>query len=356
MSILIKEDFMQTCVNLTIDDELKQYRFQYYPTNLSTEIDDISNYLNQSDLPTKYRAVMGTRAYGSIFVELANIDANLLINKLKKRIQLYIKEPTKEEILFYDFEEIIKRQFGIIYGPTKQIMMMELARAIERIKIYLDQIITLNARLNADDLSPEEELNINNSIGDTNILIDECIMLDSLETACNYCRDYCSLIVKKYNINLGHTSMSLRCDIELGLDNNITMSYRIEDLFEIAGLEHFKVVSFQIPIKECENCSKYFIPSARSDEKYCDNYYKDGKTCKELGYEIKLKKDKFKTAYRSAYKTQRARIKYNSHITDYEELHFKPWEQAAKQALSDFTTKNDIEGFKKWLIDNKDSF
>ncbi|WP_312427125.1 DUF6076 domain-containing protein [Lacrimispora sp.] len=347
---------MQTCVNLTIDDELKQYRFQYYPINSSNEIDDIGNYLKKTDFPTKYRAVMGTRAYGSIFVELANIEANLLINELKKRIQLYIDEPTKEEILFYDVEEILKRQFGIIYGPTMQIMMLELTRALERIRIFLDQIVTLNIRLNTNDLSTEEQLRINNSIRDAKVLIDECVMLDSLENACNYCRDYCSLVTQKHNINFGHTSMSLRCDIVLSCNNNITMSYRIEDLFEIAGLEHFKVASSQIPIKECENCGKYFIPSTRSDEKYCDNYYKDGKTCKELGYEIKLKKDKFKTTYRSAYKTQRARIKYNSHITNYEELHFKPWEQAAKQALSDFTTKNDIEGFKKWLIDNKDSF
>lgn len=356
MSILIKEDFMQTCVNLTIDDEIKQYRFQYYPIKLSTEIADIANHLRKSDQPAKYRTVMGTRNYGSIFVELANIDNNLLIDELRKKIQLYINEHTSEEKLFYDFEDILERQFGIINGPTMQIMMFELTKAIERIRVFLDQIVTLNSKLNTDDLSPDEQLRIRSSICDAKTLIDECIMLDSLETACNYCRDYCNLVAKNYNVNFGHTSISLRCDIMLSHDNAITMNYRIEDLFEIAGLEHFKIASYHIPIKECENCGKYFIPGARSDEKYCDNYYKDGKTCKELGYETKLKKDKFKTAYRSAYKTQRARIKYNSHITNYEEVHFKPWEQAAKQALSDFTTKNDIEGFKKWLIDNKDSF
>jgi len=109
-------------------------------------------------------------------------------------------------------------------------------------------------------------------------------------------------------------------------------------------------------IKLCQNCGKFFIPYSRSDEIYCDNIYENGKTCKEIGYEVKLKNDEFKTSYRRAYKTQRARIAYNRHITNYEELHFKPWEKAAKQALADFSSKKDIDGFQKWLKDNKDLF
>ena len=94
----------------------------------------------------------------------------------------------------------------------------------------------------------------------------------------------------------------------------------------------------------------------RSDEIYCDNIFKNDKTCKELGYENKSKKDFFKSAYRTAYKTQRARIKYNTHRSDYEKKCFTPWNDAAKQALAKFQAKNDLEGFKKWLKDNKDKY
>lgn len=152
------------------------------------------------------------------------------------------------------------------------------------------------------------------------------------------------------------TNTQITLNIEDPLSSTSSYSYTIKKISDIIAIDNVNYQKGNINIKQCQNCGKYFIPSSRSDEIYCDNYYKDEKTCKEIGYETKLKNDIFKTAYRSAYKTQRARIKYNSHIVDYEKIHFKPWEQAAKQALSDFTTKDDIEGFKKWLIDNKDSF
>ena len=49
--------------------------------------------------------------------------------------------------------------------------------------------------------------------------------------------------------------------------------------FDLASIAKEK-----IDIKKCENCGKYFIPTSRSDEIYCDNIYKNEKTCKELGY------------------------------------------------------------------------
>jgi hypothetical protein len=130
-------------------------------------------------------------------------------------------------------------------------------------------------------------------------------------------------------------------------------------LYNLESMLAFDAIFLQennIIVKKCANCGLFFVPEKRSDEIYCSNIYENGRTCKQIGYENKIKKDDFKSAYRKAYKTQRARIKYNSHIKNYEEIHFKPWEQAAKKALSDFTTKNDIEGFKKWLMNNKDSF
>ena len=348
---------MKPSVNVTINDETEKYRFQYYPSTLPDDnIENVTQYFNNIEFPTEYRTVMGTRSYGSIFVELANINVDSLLKKLNAELQIFINGSIEKDTLLLNFETILKRQYGILYDPILQILMIELMTAVERIEIFTDQIKNLKSKLNEVNSSSDEQLIIKGRIYEAQSIIDDFNIMDSIKIACDYCSDYCSLVAKKYDINFGHTNIEIRCNITLNKNNTITMNYIIEDLFAIASLEHFKIVSHHIPIKVCENCGKYFIPLTRSDEKYCNNHYKDGKTCKELGYETKLKKDKFKTTYRSAYKTQRARIKYNSHITNYEELHFKPWEQAAKQALSDFTTKNDVEGFKKWLIDHKDSF
>lgn len=152
------------------------------------------------------------------------------------------------------------------------------------------------------------------------------------------------------------TNTQIILNIEDPLSSTSYYSYRIKKISDIIAIDNVNYQKNNKTIKLCQNCKRYFIPYSRTDEIYCDNIFRDGKTCKEMGYEIKLKNDEFKTAYRRAYKTQRARIKYNSHIENYEELHFKPWEKAAKQALTDYSSNKDIESFQKWLKDNKDSF
>ena len=58
-------------------------------------------------------------------------------------------------------------------------------------------------------------------------------------------------------------------------------------------------------IKQCKNCGRYFIPENLRDIKYCNNIFKDNKTCKELGkqisYKKSLKSDKLLNMYRKMY-------------------------------------------------------
>lgn len=134
------------------------------------------------------------------------------------------------------------------------------------------------------------------------------------------------------------------------------MEYEIKDIISLISLDFYSMQSKNIYIKQCENCGLYFIPSKRSDEIYCDRIFKNDKTCKEVGYVEKEKKDPIKNLYTTARKTQHARIRYNSHIPDYKNKHFEPWKKAAEEARDRFHKANDIEGFKKWLEDNKDAF
>ena len=59
------------------------------------------------------------------------------------------------------------------------------------------------------------------------------------------------------------------------------------------------------PIKKCQNCGMYFIPSSRLDEIYCDYPKEKGKTCREQGavqaYNERLKQNKALAEYRRLY-------------------------------------------------------
>ena len=73
--------------------------------------------------------------------------------------------------------------------------------------------------------------------------------------------------------------------------------------------------------------------------------------------EEKEKKDPFKSLYTKARKTQHARIRYNiKNKPDYREDHYEPWKKAAEQARDYYKKQNDIDGFQKWIEDNKNAF
>jgi hypothetical protein len=87
----------------------------------------------------------------------------------------------------------------------------------------------------------------------------------------------------------------------------------------------------KVKIRICSNCGKYFIPVTRNDEIYCDNRNPNGKTCKEIGYENKVKKDAVLSAYRRIYQTQNAR-KQRYHIKNDK---FRRWTEFAKEKLGE---------------------
>lgn len=139
-------------------------------------------------------------------------------------------------------------------------------------------------------------------------------------------------------------------------DSGICMTYSLHDTISMIALDWINVCDLGFPIKQCSNCERFFIPSKRSDEIYCNRIYKNGKTCKELGYSLKIADDPFKAIFTKARKTQHARIRYNKHIKDYKEKHYEPWLQAATQARDEYKSANNIEGFENWIEEHKNAF
>jgi hypothetical protein len=125
------------------------------------------------------------------------------------------------------------------------------------------------------------------------------------------------------------------------LPGYINYELTICDVFSIqTGLsalyfDFVQLVKEKAIMRICSNCRKYFIPSSRSDEIYCNNRNPNGKTCKEIGYENKVKNDAVLSEYRKIYKTQNARKQRNrGHIEDIDNR-FSRWTEFAKKKLKD---------------------
>ena len=135
--------------------------------------------------------------------------------------------------------------------------------------------------------------------------------------------------------------------------------------YEITDLEDFIVASmseifrYNMTIKKCENCNKYFLVM-RKDAKYCENIspQDNEKTCKKYmidkNYKDKINKDEIKSLHRKIYKRlhkdqeRNKRSKYIKNFNDFKEQS-KLWQQQIKEG------KKTKEEYYKWLkeVDNK---
>ena len=81
----------------------------------------------------------------------------------------------------------------------------------------------------------------------------------------------------------------------------------IQDFFNVY-LDYFINNSFVL--RKCRNCGKYFIPSSRSDSKYCDNVspQNPSKTCRDIGSKLFYKDKRDSNPVTKAYSTARNTI------------------------------------------------
>lgn len=106
-----------------------------------------------------------------------------------------------------------------------------------------------------------------------------------------------------------------------------------KSIFDALLYDGYEVRENNVRPTRCQNCGKLFFPHVRSDEIYCNHIFRNGKTCKELGYEMKIEADQIMKEYRRIYKMQNARKQRNSHRLQIAE-YFDNWKLKAKEQLS----------------------
>ena len=111
------------------------------------------------------------------------------------------------------------------------------------------------------------------------------------------------------------------------------------------------------PIKKCQNCGMYFIPSSRLDEIYCDYPKSNGKTCRDKGafqaYNERLKQNKALAEYRRLYQLKSMAVGRNKDNKQMKK-DFEKWKKDAKDKVNKLKhgvlTEDEVY---KWLTNNK---
>ncbi len=111
------------------------------------------------------------------------------------------------------------------------------------------------------------------------------------------------------------------------------------------------------PIKKCQNCGMYFIPSSRLDEIYCDYPKEKGKTCREQGavqaYNERLKQNKALAEYRRLYQLKSMAVGRNKDNKQMKK-DFDKWKKNAKDKVNKLKhgvlTEDEVY---KWLVNKK---
>lgn len=142
--------------------------------------------------------------------------------------------------------------------------------------------------------------------------------------------------------------------------DDVPYSFRSTDALNIIYLSFKHIECYKHPILQCQNRKNLFIPDSAHDVKYCNEIFKNNKTCKQLAPELKyqktLKDDPVLQKYRSRYQAiQRlARENPEKHQALYEYYKVEGKKMKKKYLDKVITAKE----FEKWInsteIKNKD--
>ncbi len=127
--------------------------------------------------------------------------------------------------------------------------------------------------------------------------------------------------------------------------------YKIRSLLELYVFYLMLALRSDKRITRCQHCWRYLVPKTKKKTDYCDRVWQDGRTCKELGPNLKRKDAPAEDKYLLAYKKLRARLYERDYreyaterkreVTSYE--HYEDWMEDAAEARAAYLS-GEIDG------------
>ncbi len=106
-----------------------------------------------------------------------------------------------------------------------------------------------------------------------------------------------------------------------------------EDLFL---LELTAAFSSDRPLKKCEHCGKYFIPTGRTDAVYCDRVGEDGYSCKKIGAHRQYRKQSRENDVKAMYDKITKHNRYLKNCGKISERDYDRWMSSVSESYAAF--------------------
>lgn len=286
--------------------------------------------------------------------------------KAKKKLEQQ-KEEMREQYEFYKatYNDLIEKETNLSRKEKSIEFIQEILFDILRKKEYVDMLYGF--------FNTKFETWINefgmDLVGLTNNEKMKLAQLISYDTGIKLPESYISYgILKNNEIRLidNYTvemSMAMQKNNENGFkaykeivkENYIQFQrYYINDIHDFLNVSLYNILMRKPKINKCQNCNKYFFPKSKSNEKYCSNVFRNGKTCSQLSYEIKLNKSELDKIYRATTtKATTYKSRYKEQYKDTIEEAHDNWKRGIKEQRE--LCRNGqitLDEFKKWIKEN----
>ena len=291
-----------------------------------------------------------TESFGMMLMRFLNADFSSFEKSYKTFFYAYGFELLKEYVPYKELEETYETEKKMLEVMKKvyEDSKYELYEMQENFRQCVNQVYNLNGEKGFEEASANSKFiaNIIKHKSDVYRYSNKIeVILDSYSSKDD---DYSSVsydnIVKKLE------------DGELSIKkHNVYTSERLSNILYVILEQVIQVPN--LPIKQCQNCGKYFIPSSRQDEVYCEFPDEKGKTCKEKGalqtYKKNLESIPALLEYRRSYQKKIMIVSRNKENKELKK-EFDKWKKEAQEKIKLFKHgKLEEETLYNWMIENK---
>lgn len=291
-----------------------------------------------------------TESFGMMLMRFLNADFSSFEKSYKTFFYAYGFELLKEYVPYKELEETYETEKKMLEVMKKvyEDSKYELYEMQENFRQCVNQVYNLNGEKGFEEASANSKFiaNIIKHKSDVYRYSNKIeVILDSYSSKDD---DYSSVsydnIVKKLE------------DGELSIKkHNVYTSERLSNILYVILEQVIQVPN--LPIKQCQNCGKYFIPSSRQDEVYCEFPDEKGKTCKEKGalqtYKKNLESIPALLEYRRSYQKKIMIVSRNREDKELKK-EFDKWKKEAQEKIKLFKQgKLEEDVLYNWIIENK---
>ena len=291
-----------------------------------------------------------TESFGMMLMRFLNADFSSFEKSYKTFFFAYGSELLKEYIPYKELEgkyETEKKMLEVmkkVYEDSKY----ELYEMQENFRQCVNQVYNLNGEKGFEEASANSKFiaNIIKHKSDVYRYSSKIeVILDSYSSKDD---DYSSVSYENIVNKLETGELSIK-------KHNVYTSERLSNILYVI-LEQIVQVP-NLPIKQCQNCGKYFIPSSRQDEVYCEFPDEKGKTCKEKGalqtYKKNLESIPALLEYRRSYQKKIMIVSRNKENKELKK-EFDKWKKEAQEKIKLFKQgKLEEDVLYNWMIENK---